>query len=52
MNSVNKYLNSWLNELENFSYKKYEELPDIDLYMDQLITYLEKQLQIFQTSFS
>ena len=50
MNSVNKYLNSWLNELENFSYKKYEELPDIDLYMDQLITYLEKQLQIFQTS--
>lgn len=50
MNSINKYLNSWLKDLENFSYKKYEELPDIDLYMDQLITYLEKQLQIFQTS--
>lgn len=50
MNSINKILDSWLNDLEKFSYKTYEELPDIDLYMDQVITYLEKQLQIFQTS--
>ena len=50
MNSINKILDNWLNDLDKFSYKQYEELPDIDLYMDQVITYLEKQLQIFQTS--
>lgn len=50
MYSINNILNKWLEELENFSYKDYEKLPDIDLYMDQVITYLEKQLQIFQTS--
>ena len=50
MNSINKILDNWLNDLDKFSYKTYEELPDIDLYMDQVITYLEKQLQIFQTS--
>ncbi len=50
MNSINNYLQQWLNELENFSFKDYDNLPDIDLYMDQLITFLEKQLAIFQTS--
>ncbi|MDE7095012.1 MAG: DUF1836 domain-containing protein, partial [Anaeroplasmataceae bacterium] len=28
----------------------YKDLPDIDLYMDQVVTFLEKQLAIFQTS--
>ncbi len=50
MNSINNYLQQWLNDLENFSFKDYDNLPDIDLYMDQLITFLEKQLAIFQTS--
>ena len=50
MNSVNKTLISWLKDLDKFSYKNYEQLPDIDLYMDQMITYLDKQLNIFQTS--
>lgn len=50
MESVNKTLELWLNDLEKFSYKDYEELPDIDLYMDQVVTFLEKQLAIFQTS--
>ena len=50
MDSINKSVDNWLKELENFSFRKYEELPDIDLYMDQLITYLEKQLYVFQTS--
>lgn len=50
MEETKKYLEKWLNALNSFSYQSYEELPDIDLYMDQIVTYLERQLQIFQTS--
>ena len=50
MENIKKTLENWLNELNHFSFKNYEELPDIELYMDQVVTYLEKQLQIFQTS--
>ena len=50
MISINKILDKWLDELNKFSFKNYEELPDIDLYMDQMITYLERQLQPFALS--
>ncbi len=50
MDNINKYLESWLNQLNSFSYKNYEDKPDIELYMEQLVTYLEKEQQIFQTS--
>ncbi|MBQ3253259.1 MAG: DUF1836 domain-containing protein [Acholeplasmatales bacterium] len=50
MDNIKKSLEAWLNELNNFSFKNYEELPDINLYMDQVVTFLEKQLYIFQTS--
>jgi hypothetical protein len=50
MESIKKSLENWLNELSNFSFKSYENLPDIELYMDQVVTFLEKQLYIFQTS--
>lgn len=50
MNSIKKALENWLNELNNFSFKNYEELPDIDLYMDQVVTFLDKQLYIFQNN--
>lgn len=50
MNSINDILGKWLDELSKFSYKDYKELPDIDLYMDQVVTFLDKQLSIFQTS--
>lgn len=50
MESVKKTLENWLNEFDKFSFKNYEELPDLELYMDQVMTYLERQLQIFQTS--
>lgn len=50
MDNLKKMLENWLNELNHFSYKDYEELPDIELYMDQVVTFLEKQLNIFQTS--
>lgn len=50
MDNIKKTLEDWLNELNNFSFKKYEELPDIDLYMDQVVNFLEKQIKIFATS--
>ena len=50
MNSIKKSLENWLNELNNFSFKNYEELPDIDQYMDQVVTFLDKQLYIFQNN--
>jgi len=50
VNSIKKSLENWLNELNNFSFKNYEELPDIDLYMDQVVTFLDKQLYIFQNN--
>lgn len=50
MNSINDILGNWLDDLNRFSYKDYKDLPDIDLYMDQVVTFLDKQLAIFQTS--
>ena len=50
MDSINKSLENWLNDLNNFSFKSFEQLPDLELYMDQVVQFLEKQLYIFQTS--
>lgn len=50
MDEIKQYLENWLNALSKFSYANYENLPEIDLYMDQVINYLERQLQIFSTS--
>lgn len=50
MKNINKSLQLWLEELDNFELTKYEKLPDIDLYMDQMITYLERQLHTFSLS--
>ena len=50
MDSIKKALENWMNELNNFSFKDYEALPDLDLYMDQVIQFLDKELFIFQTS--
>lgn len=50
MKDINKSLEIWLTELDEYQLTQYEKLPDIDLYMDQVITYLEKQLRTFQLS--
>ncbi len=50
MNTINDSLKNWLNALNNFSFQSYEQLPDLDLYMDQVIQFLDKELFIFQTS--
>jgi hypothetical protein len=38
-------LNSILNSLERIDYIKPREIPDIDLYMDQVTTFMEEHLQ-------
>lgn len=47
---INSSLQKWLDQLGNFEFQNYEKLPDIDLYMDQVVTFLEKQLAILATS--
>ena len=50
MKDINKSLKLWLEEIDQFELTKYEQLPDIDLYMDQMLTYLERQLNTFAIS--
>lgn len=50
MENVNKTITNWLNELEDFKYPTYEQLPDIELYMEQMMYFLERELAIFKTS--
>lgn len=50
MRDINKSLKFWLDELSQFELTQYEKLPDIDLYMDQVITYLERVLQTLSLS--
>ena len=47
MSTIKSKLIDWVTELENYHMPNWNDLPDIDLYMDQVITYLEKQLAIF-----
>lgn len=46
----NQILKSFLNELSKFDFLDYERLPDIDLYMDQVVKYLDRTLHVFEES--
>ncbi len=50
MDAIKKILLEWVEELEEYHMPGWSELPDLDLYMDQVITYLERQLSIFSKS--
>ena len=50
MFNVNESLKKWLDKLTNFSLIDYNKLPDIELYMDQIITLIDRQLSIFAYS--
>ena len=41
-----KRLTDWAGNMERAKLPRWEQLPDMDLYMDQVITYLEKQTEI------
>ncbi len=44
MNTIDEKLVAWLKNLIDFSLPSWESLPDLDLYMDQVVTYLEREL--------
>lgn len=48
MTDVLNYLKDWTRKMRENSIANWNELPDIELYMDQVITYIEKQLAVFQ----
>lgn len=50
MTSIKNILLNWVKELEQYRMPTWNDLPDIDLYMDQVITYLERQLSVFTKS--
>lgn len=41
-------LKDWCEELSSFNVGKWEEWPDINLYMDQVISYLDKYMNYFR----
>lgn len=44
--STEDLLNSIMESLERFSYVRYEDIPNIDLYMDQVTTFMDEKLQM------
>lgn len=45
MENVKEELEKWLAEIREFKHPELSNLPDIDLYMDQVITYLDRILK-------
>ena len=50
MDKIRTILTHWLDELDKFQFPDYEKLPDIELYMDQVMTYLQREMNVLQTS--
>ncbi len=50
MDKIKPVLTHWLDDLDNFKFPDYEALPDIELYMDQVMTYLQREMNVLQTS--
>lgn len=47
MKQLLEKLNAWSGELQSHRVPGWDTLPDIDLYMDQVITYMERQMKVF-----
>ena len=43
-------IQKWSQELEAFEPQSWDRMPEIYLYMDQVLSYMEKQLQLFDRS--
>lgn len=46
MGDFERALNDWANELINYHLPRWEELPDIQLYMDQVVTLIERYIVV------
>ncbi|SFH67265.1 DUF1836 domain-containing protein [Pisciglobus halotolerans] len=49
-NHKSESLERWTEEIMQYHFPRWEDLPDIDLYMDQVLTLIDKYLHIFQTN--
>ena len=48
MESKWEIIQSWAQSVENYSPLPWDRMPEIELYMDQVITYMEKQLSFYR----
>lgn len=48
MNDAVEEIKKWAENMEHYDSASWERLPEIDLYMDQVITYMDRQLGSFQ----
>ncbi len=44
-NDTKKFLSDLLAELQRIDYVRPEDIPNIDLYMDQITTFMDSQLE-------
>lgn len=47
MDNIEKELIKLIEDISKYHIPRWEELPDIELYMDQVITFIEKNIRIF-----
>lgn len=47
-NNMKEFLSQRLKDIQSFGYVKPEEIPNIDLYMDQVTTFMDEHLQSFK----
>lgn len=50
MNQIQEEMNKFSEDILNFHIPRWEELPDIELYMDQVVTFIEKEFSFFSSS--
>ena len=43
----NEEMNEWCRQLEHLHLPRWNELPELDLYMDQVVTLIERHLGLF-----
>ncbi|WP_034550298.1 DUF1836 domain-containing protein [Carnobacterium funditum] len=48
MNDLEKELIDWTKEITQFHFPRWEELPDFDLYMDQVLNLIDNYLYVFK----
>lgn len=50
MHKIEEDLLIWSNEISQYTFPRWEELPDFDLYMDQVLNLIERYLSIFKVN--
>lgn len=50
MNEIQEEMKKFNEDILNFHIPRWEELPDIELYMDQVVTFIEKGFSLFSAS--